>query len=76
MRVAAQTNIAAAALVATQVRLQRGLGARSVNVDMAHVALECTTHYAIDGGEAALIFGDGLVCSGFCATVFDCAVRR
>jgi CoA-transferase family III len=46
---AAQASIAAAALAATQVGLQRGMAAHTVSVDMQHAALECLTHYAIDG---------------------------
>jgi crotonobetainyl-CoA:carnitine CoA-transferase CaiB-like acyl-CoA transferase len=46
---AAQASIAAAALAATQVGLLRGLPAHTVSVDMLHAALECHTHYAIDG---------------------------
>jgi crotonobetainyl-CoA:carnitine CoA-transferase CaiB-like acyl-CoA transferase len=46
---AAQASIAAAALAATQVGLQRGTAAHTVSVDMQHAALECVTHYAING---------------------------
>jgi CoA-transferase family III len=46
---AAQASIAAAALAATQVGIQRGLPAHTVSVDMQHAALECVTHYAMDG---------------------------
>jgi CoA-transferase family III len=46
---AAQASIAAAALAATQVGVQRGMAAHTVSVDMQHAALECLTHYAIDG---------------------------
>jgi CoA-transferase family III len=46
---AAQASIAAAALAATQVGLLRGMPAHTVGVDMQHAALECLTHYAIDG---------------------------
>ncbi len=46
---AAQASIAAAALAATQVGAQRGMQAHTVSVDMPHAALECRTHYAIDG---------------------------
>lgn len=46
---AAQASIAAAALAATQVGLLRGAPAHTVSVDMQHAALECLTHYAIDG---------------------------
>lgn len=46
---AAQASIAAAALAATQVGLQRGMAAHTVSVGMQHAALECLTHYAIDG---------------------------
>jgi CoA-transferase family III len=46
---AAQASIAAAALAATQVGLLRGMPAHTVAVDMQHAALECLTHYAIDG---------------------------
>ncbi len=46
---AAQASIAAAALAATQVGVLRGLPAHSVRVDMQHAALECLTHFAIDG---------------------------
>jgi CoA-transferase family III len=46
---AAQASIAAAALAATQVGVQRGMAAHTVAVDMEHAALECMTHYAIDG---------------------------
>ncbi len=46
---AAQASIAAAALAATQVGLLRGLPMHTVAVDMQHAALECLTHYAIDG---------------------------
>ncbi len=46
---AAQASIAAAALAATQVGLLRGIPAHTVGVDMQHAALECLTHFAIDG---------------------------
>jgi hypothetical protein len=46
---AAQASIAAAALAATQVGLLRGMPAHTVSVDMQHAALECLTHFAIDG---------------------------
>jgi crotonobetainyl-CoA:carnitine CoA-transferase CaiB-like acyl-CoA transferase len=46
---AAQASIAAAALAATQVGVLRGLPAHTVSVDMPHAALECLTHFAIDG---------------------------
>jgi CoA-transferase family III len=46
---AAQASIAAAALAATQVGVQRGMAAHSVSVDMQHAALECITHFAING---------------------------
>jgi CoA-transferase family III len=46
---AAQASIAVAALAATQVGLLRGMPAHTVSVDMQHAALECLTHYAIDG---------------------------
>jgi hypothetical protein len=46
---AAQVSIAAAALAATQVGLLRGVAAHTVSVDMQHAALECLTHYAIEG---------------------------
>ena len=46
---AAQASIAAAALAATQVGLLRGMPAHTVSVDMQHAALECLSHYAIDG---------------------------
>ncbi len=46
---AAQASIAAAALAATQVGLLRGMPAHTVSVNMEHAALECLTHFAIDG---------------------------
>jgi hypothetical protein len=46
---AAQASIAAAALAATHVGVLRGLAPLAVSVDMQHAALECLTHYAIDG---------------------------
>jgi crotonobetainyl-CoA:carnitine CoA-transferase CaiB-like acyl-CoA transferase len=46
---AAQASIAAAALAATQVGVLRGMPAHTVSVDMQHAALECLTHFAIDG---------------------------
>jgi hypothetical protein len=46
---AAQASIAAAALAATQVGVLRGMAAHTVSVDMQHAALECLTHFAIDG---------------------------
>jgi crotonobetainyl-CoA:carnitine CoA-transferase CaiB-like acyl-CoA transferase len=46
---AAQASIAAAALAATQLGVQRGLASQTVSVDMQHAVAECLTHFAIDG---------------------------
>ena len=46
---AAQASIAAAALAASHVGTLRGLSASGVSVDMAHAAMECLSHFAIDG---------------------------
>jgi crotonobetainyl-CoA:carnitine CoA-transferase CaiB-like acyl-CoA transferase len=46
---AAQASIAAAALAATEVGRVRNGVAQSVSVDMRHAALECCTHFSVDG---------------------------
>ena len=46
---AAQASIAAAALAASHVGTLRGLAASNISVDMAHAAMECLSHFAIDG---------------------------
>ena len=48
---AAQASIAAAALAATELgRLRNGV-TQQVSVDMRHAALECCTHFTIDGRQ-------------------------
>src|SRR5262245_36031961 len=46
---AAQASIAAAALAATEIGRLRNRLVQSVSVDMRHAALECCTHFSIDG---------------------------
>ncbi len=46
---AAQSTIAAAALAAAELGRVRGAPAQRVSVDMRHAALECFTHFTIDG---------------------------
>ncbi len=46
---AAQTSIAAAALAAAELGRLRGGPPQQVSVDMRHAALECCTHFLIDG---------------------------
>jgi hypothetical protein len=46
---AAQASIAAAALAATEVGLQRNAVQQQVGVDMLHAALECCSYFRIDG---------------------------
>ena len=46
---AAQASIAAAALAATELGLLRNGVAQNVSVDMRHAALECCSHFSIDG---------------------------
>ena len=46
---AAQASIAAAALAATQIGARRNGVVQRVAVEMRHAALECCTHFAIDG---------------------------
>jgi len=46
---AAQTSIAAAALAATELGRRRNAVEQAVSVDKRHAALECCTHFSIDG---------------------------
>ncbi len=46
---AAQVSIAAAALAATELGASRGQASQTVAVDMSHAALECVTHFAVNG---------------------------
>jgi len=46
---AAQVGIAAAALAATEIGLRRNGLRQQVAVDMRHAALECCTHFTLDG---------------------------
>ena len=51
---AAQASIAAAALAAAELGRLRGGPPQQVAVDMRHAALECCTHFRIDGQPLAL----------------------
>src|SRR4051812_9456607 len=51
---AAQSSIAAAALAATEIGRMRNGVVQSVLVDMRHAALECCTHFTIDGITPAM----------------------
>lgn len=46
---AAQSSIAAAALAACELGVQRGLSRASVSVDMTHAAVECGGWFSLDG---------------------------